>query len=103
MEKKGQACCGEHYVNYRSEKVKSALTNRLSRIEGQVRGIKGMVDKDIYCDDILIQIASIQSAIKGVSKLLLETHMRTCIADKIKAGDEEAVDEVLKTIERMMK
>ncbi|QZY57599.1 metal-sensitive transcriptional regulator [Crassaminicella profunda] len=92
----------ERHVD-RPEKVNNALINRLNRIEGQVRGIKGMIEKGVYCDDVLIQIAAVQSAMKGVAKLLLESHMHTCIVDKIKSGDEDVVDEFLKTIERMIK
>ncbi|WZL73503.1 metal-sensing transcriptional repressor [Clostridiaceae bacterium 35-E11] len=100
-------CCGidgdGNRITHRSEKVTNALITRLNRIEGQVRGIKGMIGKDVYCNDILIQIAAVQSALKGVSKLLLESHMRTCIVDRIQSGDEEVVDEILKTIDRIMK
>lgn len=100
-------CCGidadGKRITHRSEKVTNALITRLNRIEGQVRGIKGMIGKDVYCNDILIQIAAVQSAMKGVSKLLLESHMRTCIVDRIQSGDEEVVDEILKTIDRIMK
>ncbi|QEK13308.1 metal-sensing transcriptional repressor [Crassaminicella thermophila] len=102
MDKCEQPCCKENKVN-RSEKVNNALINRLNRIEGQVRGIKGMIEKGVYCNDILIQIAAVQSAMKGVSRLLLESHMRTCIVDRIQSGDEEVVDEILKTIDRMIK
>ncbi|WP_053954822.1 metal-sensing transcriptional repressor [Inediibacterium massiliense] len=105
MEKK-QPCChivdGER-VSHRSQEVTNALINRLNRIEGQVRGIKGMVEKGVYCNDILIQIAAAQSAMKGVGRLLLESHMRTCIVESIKAGDEEVIDEILTTIDRMIK
>ncbi|AOT69190.1 metal-sensing transcriptional repressor [Geosporobacter ferrireducens] len=87
----------------RSEKTKQALITRLNRIEGQVRGIKGMIEKDIYCDDVLIQIAAVQSAMKSVSKLLLENHMKSCLISRIQAGENEVVDELLYTIEKMMK
>ncbi|QXM06819.1 metal-sensitive transcriptional regulator [Crassaminicella indica] len=92
----------ERHVD-RPEKVNGALIKRLNRIEGQVRGIKGMIERNVYCDDILIQIAAVQSAMKGVAKLLLESHMHTCIVSKIKSGDEDVVDEFLKTIDRMIK
>ncbi|MBF8982450.1 metal-sensing transcriptional repressor [Lutibacter sp. B2] len=101
--KECDGCKKDRQGSNRTEKVTKSLTIRLNRIEGQVRGIKGMVEKGVYCDDILTQISAVQSAMKSVSKLLLESHMRTCIVDKIKAGEEEALDEVLKTIERMMK
>ncbi|MCT4619393.1 MAG: metal-sensitive transcriptional regulator [Marinisporobacter sp.] len=92
----------ERHVD-RPEKINNALIKRLNRIEGQVRGIKGMIERGVYCDDVLTQIAAVQSAMKGVSKLLLESHMHTCIIDRIKSDDEDVVDEFLKTIERMIK
>lgn len=87
----------------RPPKMKDALIARLNRIEGQVRGIKGMIEKDIYCDDILNQIAAVQSAMRGVSKLLLENHMKSCIVGRVQAGETEVIDELLSTIEKLLK
>ncbi len=87
----------------RPQKMKDSLITRLNRIEGQVRGIKGMIEKDIYCDDVLNQIAAVQSAMRGVSKLLLENHMKSCIVGRIQAGETEVVDELLYTIEKLLK
>ncbi|WP_333783079.1 metal-sensitive transcriptional regulator [Lutispora saccharofermentans] len=98
---KDEACC--HRTTSRPEKMKSSLISRLNRIEGQVRGIKGMIEKDAYCDDVLNQIASAQAAMNSVSKLLLESHMKSCLINRIQAGEMEVVDELLKTIEKMMK
>lgn len=102
-----EGCCHEagdgEKTNHRTIKVTNALINRLNRIEGQVRGVKGMVEKGVYCNDILIQVAAVQSAMRGVSRLLLESHMRTCIVDRILSGDEEVVDEILGTIDRIIK
>ena len=92
-----------HRVSNRSDKAKAALISRLNRIEGQVRGIKGMIEKNVYCDDILNQISSVQSAMKSVSRLLLEGHMKSCLVSRIQSGDTEVVDEILETIEKMMK
>lgn len=92
-----------HRTTARSEKMKTALTSRLNRIEGQVRGIKGMIEKDMYCDDVLNQIAAVQSAMKSVSRLLLENHMKSCLVRRIQAGEMEVVDELLETIEKIMK
>jgi DNA-binding FrmR family transcriptional regulator len=75
----------------------------MNRIEGQIRGIKGMMEKHAYCDDVLNQIASVQAALNGVSKLLLEKHMKSCVQEQLAAGDQAVIDEVLKTIFRMMK
>lgn len=105
-------CCGDgvsclegcsHRTSNRSQKMKSSLTARLNRIEGQVRGIKGMIDKDVYCDDILNQITAVQSAMKSVSRLLLESHMKSCVANRLQSGEPEVIDELLQTIEKMMK
>ena len=93
--------CEKHVE--RAEKFKKNLVNRLNRIEGQVRGIKGMVEDDIYCDDILNQVASVQAAIRSFSKLLLENHMKSCIVDSIEHGEIEIIDELLKTVEKLMK
>lgn len=79
------------------------LVGRMNRIEGQVRGIKGMIEQHVYCDDILNQISSAQSALHGVARLLLEKHMKSCITEQLQAGDEHVVDEVLKTIFKLIK
>jgi CsoR family transcriptional regulator, copper-sensing transcriptional repressor len=89
--------------SHHSDKMKSNLVTRLNRIEGQIRGVKGMIEKDAYCDDILNQIAAIQSALNGVGKLLLEGHMKSCVADRIQSGDFEVIDELLKTMNKLMK
>lgn len=99
----------EHYESCndrkstRSQKTKASLVSRLNRIEGQVRGVKGMIEKDVYCDDILNQIAAVQSAMKSVSRLLLEGHMKSCLVNRIQSGEQEVIDELLQTIEKLMK
>lgn len=85
------------------DKTIKELINRLNRVEGQIRGIKGMIERHVYCDEVLNQIASANSALRGVAKLLLEKHMKACVKEQLQAGDEQVVDEVLKTIFRMMK
>jgi DNA-binding FrmR family transcriptional regulator len=87
----------------RSQKMKLSLTTRLNRIEGQVRGIKGMIERDSYCDDILNQIFAVQSAMKSVGILLLENHMKGCIVKRIKEGELDVVDELLLTVEKLIK
>lgn len=82
-------------------RMKTSLTARLSRIEGQVRGIKGMIEKDAYCDDVLNQIFAVQSAMKSVVKLLLENHIKSCIVQRVQEGDMEVVDELLSTIGKL--
>lgn len=88
---------------HHSEKTKSNLITRLNRIEGQIRGVKGLIEKDTYCDDVLNQISSIQSALNGVGKLLLEHHMRSCVVERIAGGDQEVIDELLVTMNKLMK
>lgn len=82
----------------REQKLKTSLVSRLNRIEGQVRGIRGMVERDSYCDDILNQIAAVQAALSSVSKLVLENHIRGCLVKKIRNGEDEIVDELITTI-----
>lgn len=89
--------------SHHNEKTIRELVNRMNRIEGQIRGIKGMIERHVYCDDILNQIASAQSALHGVAKLLLEKHMKSCVVEQLQAGDEEVIDEVVKTIFKLIK
>lgn len=99
-----ECCCEpEESLGYGYKADKAALINRLSRIEGQVRGVRGMVEKNTYCDDILNQIAAIQSALKAVSRVIFQGHVKGCMVEKISKGEMEAVDELLKTMEKMMR
>ena len=101
-----EACCsheGTARHSHHSAAMKNNLTSRLNRIEGQIRGIKGMIEKDTYCDDVLNQIAAVQSALNSVGKLLLEGHMKSCIIERIQAGETEVVDELLITVNKLMK
>lgn len=98
-------CCsdeGSERTTDRSEKLKSSLISRLNRVEGQIRGIRGMIDKDVYCDDVLNQISAAQSALDSISKLVLENHIRKCLVEKIRNGDDEIVDELLITIGKLL-
>ena len=87
----------------RSPAEYKALLNRLSRIEGQVRGIRGMLEKDAYCVDILVQVAAANSALNSFSKELLSQHIATCVADDLRAGGEEKLDELIKLLPKLMK
>lgn len=89
--------------SHHSDKVKKSLISRLNRVEGQVRGIKGLIEKDTYCDDIITQISAVQSALNSFSKVLLEAHLKSCVTERIQDGDLEVVDELLVTIQRLMK
>jgi len=88
---------------HRGEEEFKSLTNRLSRIEGQVRGVRKMVEADAYCVDILTQVSAIQAALNAFNRELLGNHIRTCVADGIRAGDEEIIDELVTTLQKMMK
>ncbi len=87
----------------RSEKEYRQLINRLNRIEGQIRGIRGMVEKSAYCTDILIQSAAVSAALNAFNRELLGNHIRTCVAEDIRSGSDEAVDELLNTLQKLMK
>ncbi|NMD68883.1 metal-sensing transcriptional repressor [Bacillus sp. DNRA2] len=89
--------------SHHSESTKKNLITRLNRVEGQIRGIKGLIEKDTYCDDVITQIAATQAALNSVAKLLLEGHLRSCVVERIHAGDSEIIDELLTTIQRLMK
>lgn len=89
--------------SHHSEAMKSNLTSRLNRIEGQIRGIKGLIERDTYCDDVLNQIAAVQSALNSVGRLLLEGHMKSCVVERIQAGETEVLDELLITVNKLMK
>lgn len=87
----------------RSPEEYKKLINRLNRIEGQIRGIKGMVENDAYCPDILIQSAAVNAAINAFNKELLANHIRTCVADDIRNGKDEVIDELVVTLQKLMK
>lgn len=89
--------------SHHSAEFKNSLNTRLNRIEGQIRGVKGMIERDTYCDDVLNQLAAIQAALNGVGKLLLEGHMKSCIVERIEAGEHEVIDELLITVKKLMK
>ena len=94
-------CSGKH--KDRDDKEKRDLMNRLKRIEGQVRGVEGMLENDAYCTDILVQVSAITSALNSFNKVLLANHMRTCVADNIRKGNDEIVDELVVTLQKLMK
>jgi DNA-binding FrmR family transcriptional regulator len=98
------SCSAEHTrTTVRDDKLKDTLSARLNRIEGQIRGIKGMVEREAYCDDILNQIAAARAAMDSLSKLVLENHMRGCLVKKIRDGNDDIVDELLITIGKLLK
>ncbi len=94
-------CC--HKTKVRDASELQALTNRLSRIEGQVRGLKDMLQRDAYCPDILVQVSAVSAALGSFSKELLASHIRTCVADGIRGGDDAVIDELVCVLQKMMK
>lgn len=94
-------CC--HKTKERSEEEYKSLIHRLNRIEGQIRGIKGMIEKDAYCTDILVQSSAVTAAINAFNKELLANHIKTCVANDIKNGKDETIDELVATLQKLMK
>lgn len=97
-----EGCCGER-KKLRSEKEYKDLMNRLNRIEGQIRGIKGMVEKDAYCPDILRQVSAANAALNSFNKVLLTNHMKTCVKSDIQAGRVDTLEECILVIQKLMK
>ncbi len=93
--------CGR--TKERDDQEKRDLLNRLKRIEGQVRGIQGMVESGAYCPDILIQVAAVNAALGSFSKVLLGAHVRTCVADGIRRGDDQVIEELVELLQKLMK
>lgn len=101
MSEEKVCCCSK--TKERSEKEYKDLLHRLNRIEGQIRGIKGMVEKDAYCTDIITQVAAANAALNSFNKVLLANHIKTCVKQDILEGKEETVDELVKTLQKLMK
>ncbi len=95
--------CHCQKTKHRSDEEYKALINRLNRIEGQIRGIKGMVEKSAYCTDILTQVAAVNAALNAFNKELLAQHIKTCVADEIRNGKNDTVDELVLTLQKLMK
>ena len=98
-----KCCCNTGKTKHRDTGEYKALITRLNKIEGQVMGIKNMVENDRYCVDILTQVSAVQSALNSFNKVLLSQHIKTCVVDDIKNGNDEVVDELLNTIQKIMK
>lgn len=96
-------CCLTHKTKERGEDEVKRLIHRLNRIEGQIRGIRGMVEKNAYCTDILIQVAAANAALNAFTKALLAEHIRTCVAQDIRDGKDETIDELVQTLQKLMK
>ncbi|MDD7556332.1 metal-sensing transcriptional repressor [Ruminococcus sp.] len=101
MEEKKVCCCRK--TTKRSQDQKKALLNRLRRIEGQVRGIQTMLEQDAYCNDVLIQSAAVNAAMNAFNRELLASHIRSCVVRDIRAGQDQVIDELVETLQKLMK
>ena len=100
MAKKADCC---ERTKERSEEEYKDLIHRLNRVEGQIRGIKGMLEKDAYCVDILNQVSAANSALNSFTRVLLENHIRSCVAEDIRDGKDDKLEELLATLQKLMK
>lgn len=97
-------CCEcSHKTKMRSDEEQKRLLNRLNRIEGQIRGIKGMIERNAYCTDVMVQTAAVSAALSSFNKELLSAHIRTCVANDIRNGNDEVIDELLGVLQKLMK
>ena len=97
-----ETICPCQKIKERSPEEAKQLTNRLNRIEGQIRGIRGMVEKNVYCTDILMQVAAANAALNAFTRELLANHIRTCVAQDIRYGKDDTIDELVATLQKLM-
>jgi CsoR family transcriptional regulator, copper-sensing transcriptional repressor len=102
MDDNQAACTTSCRKTERPAELKRILDARLARVEGQARGIRRMIVEDVYCDDVLAQISAVRAALGKASLLILEHHMKHCLIDKVRAGDDDIVDELVVTLGRMI-
>lgn len=100
-DKKSCECCGK--ITDRSEEERKKLIHRLNRIEGQIRGIRGMIEKDAYCADVLVQSAAVNAAVNAFNRDLIASHIRGCVVRDIREGKDEVIDELVTTLQKLMK
>lgn len=103
MDKTVMPCCCGNKTKIRREQEYKDLMNRLKRIEGQVRGIQGMLEKDAYCTDIICQVSAVNAALNSFNRVLLANHIQTCVADNIRKGNDEVIDELVDTLQKLMR
>lgn len=103
MDCESTKCPHCHKTKKRTDEEYKALMNRLSRIEGQIRGIKGMLERDAYCTDIIVQVAAVNAALNSFNKELLAAHIKTCVSEDIRAGKDETVDELVALLQKLMR
>ena len=100
---KNEGCCYCHNSKVRSEKEYKDLISRLNRVAGQVQGVKGMVERNAYCIDILTQVSAITAALNSFNKVLLGNHIRTCVTNDIREGKDETVEELISMLQKLMR
>lgn len=98
-----ECCCCSKRKKERSPEEYKCLMNRLCRIEGQIKGIKNMLENDAYCPDILIQVSAVNAALNSFNKVLLANHLKSCVIEDIRKGNEHVIDELVKTMQKLMK
>lgn len=103
MSEEWEECCMSGKHKDRDESERKDLMNRLKRIEGQVRGVEKMLENNAYCTDVLIQVSAITSALNSFNKVLLANHMKTCVAENIRKGNDEIIDEFVVALQKLMK
>ena len=96
-------CCCTAKTKERTEAERTALIHRLNRVEGQIRGIRGMVERNAYCTDIIMQVAAATAALNAFNRELLGSHIRTCVADDIREGKDDVIDDLLQALQKIMK
>ena len=96
-------CCCDSKTTFRTEEERKKLIHRLNRIEGQIRGIRHMIETDAYCTDVLTQSAAVSAAISGFNKELIGYHIKGCVTRDIRAGEDETVDELLQVLQKLMR
>ena len=101
MDEEKTCCCAK--TTERSEEERKKLINRLNRIEGQIRGIRGMLEKDAYCTDILMQSAAVNAAVNAFNRDLIANHIRGCVVRDIREGNDDVIDELVVTLQKLMK
>ena len=98
-----ECCCCSKRKKERSPEEYNCLMNRLCRIEGQIKGIKNMLENDAYCPDILIQVSAVNAALNSFNKVLLANHLKSCVIEDIRKGNNQVIDELVKTLQKLMK
>ena len=98
-----ECCCCSKRKKERSPEEYKCLMNRLCRIEGQIKGIKNMLENDAYCPDILIQVSAVNAALNSFNKVLLANHLKSCVIEDIRKGNHQVIDELVKTLQKLMK